>query len=99
MAVFVLDCQRQKFLLEERVVPNIYFPLHNGAILCSLREFLTDAGTIRTLIFEVDRSKRLYHHKSLFKELFHILHNVFKYFFSSEKNTLLKFLFYFIFLL
>ena len=93
MAVFVLDCPRRKFLLEERVVPDICFPLHNGAISCSLREFLTDAGTIRTLIFEVDRNKLLYHHKSLFKELFHILHNVFKYFFLQKRIHYLNFYF------
>lgn len=88
--MFVLDCQLQKFLLEEKVVPDTYFPLHNGAIMCHLREFLTSAGTIRTLIFEVDRNKLLYHHKSLCMELFHILHNLFNFF--SEKNTVLKFL-------
>ena len=90
--MFALDCQLQKFLLEEKVVPDTYFSSHNGAIMCSLREFLTDAGTIRTFIFEVDRNKLRYHHKSLRKELFHILHNLFKFFFFSEKNTLLKFL-------
>lgn len=89
--MFALDCQLQKFLLEEKVVPDTYFSLHNGAIMCSLREFLTDAGTIRTFIFEVDRNKLRYHHKSLRKELFHILHNLFKYFFFQKRIHYLNF--------